>query len=156
QLAKDPRNVIAIRLKSEAVSYVNRGDSNVRSSGIQTVLQMLTGKALRDAREFEARAWALYMNKARSMTDADYDLVITDCNEAIRLDPRFDRAYMLRGGIWQRRNEYERAIADYSKVIELYPNDFTARRLRARVYMSKKDYDTAIAELNFVIRANAT
>jgi tetratricopeptide (TPR) repeat protein len=116
---------------------------------------MLTGKALHDPREFEARAWALYTSKARSMTDADYGLALADCNEAIRLDPRFDGAYMLRGGILRTRNEYERAIADYSRVIELYPNDFTARRSRAITYMMKKDYDSAIAELNFVIRADA-
>ena len=159
QLAKDPRNVVAIRLKSEAVSYVpsvNRADPNSRSSGIQTVLQMLNGKALRDAREFEARAWALYMSKARSMTEVDYKIVITDCSEAIRLDPRFDRAYLLRGNIWRMRKEYERAIADYSRVIELYPNDVNARRLRAGIYILKMDFDSAIADLNFATRSDAT
>src|SRR5262245_694980 len=156
QLTKDPRNAVAIRLKSEAVSYVKRGDSNSRSSGIQMVLQMLTGKALRDAREFEARAWSLYMSKARSMTEVDYKIVITDCSEAIRLDPRFDRAYLLRGNIWRMRKEYERAIADYSRVIELYPNDVNARRLRAGIYILKMDFDSAIADLNFATRSDAT
>lgn len=156
QLAKDPRNAVAIRLKTEAVSYVKPGDSNSRSSGIQTVLQMLTGKALRDAREFEARAWALYMNKARIMTDADYDLVIADCNEATRLDSRFDRAYVLRGSIWQMRKLYERAIADFSKAIELYPNIANTRRFRANLYRQKGDYDSAIADLTAVIGTDAT
>ncbi|HKQ72316.1 MAG TPA: tetratricopeptide repeat protein, partial [Blastocatellia bacterium] len=156
QLAKEPQNAIAIRLKSEVVTIVKK-DLNARNAGIQTVLKLLTGKSLRDSRELEARAWALLSaNKARGLNEADYDLVIEDCNQAIRLDPRFDLAYLLRGNVWRLRQQYERAIADYSRAIELYPNIGSPRRLRAGVYVQKKDYDSAIADFTVVIKLEAT
>ncbi|WP_169980592.1 tetratricopeptide repeat protein [Tautonia rosea] len=47
----------------------------------------------------------------------EYDIAISDYNEAIRLDPANEVSYNNRGNAWFHKAEYDRAIADYSEAI---------------------------------------
>lgn len=97
------------------------------------------------ARLFGARCSA-YLYK-------DQDRAIADCDDAIRLDPRFFAAFDSRGLAYLEKGDYDHAIADISEAIkfaeELGHSDWNVFQLigRARAYRAKGDYDHAIADL---------
>jgi tetratricopeptide (TPR) repeat protein len=51
----------------------------------------------------------------------EYDKVIADYNEAIRLDPKLVRAFVNRGSAWLIKGDNDKAIADYDEAIRLDP-----------------------------------
>ena len=77
---------------------------------------------------------------------------INDCNEAIRLDPKYSKAYNNRGLAYQRRGEYDKSIADYSESIRLDAKDAIAFRGRGFASESKGELDKAIADYTEAIR----
>ncbi|MEC4819042.1 MAG: tetratricopeptide repeat protein [Scytonema sp. PMC 1069.18] len=52
----------------------------------------------------------------------DYDRVIADFNQAIKLDPNFADAYIGRGYAYVYKKDYDRAIAEFNQAIKLDPN----------------------------------
>ena len=82
----------------------------------------------------------------------DYRKAITDLTEAIRIDPRYERAYALRGLAWLLEKEDDKAIADFTEVIRINPRDVDAYTVRADAWDHKKEYDKAIADYTEVIR----
>ena len=58
-------------------------------------------------------AAAAYSNKG------DNDRAIKDYSEAIRLDPKYVRAYGVRGDAYRGKSDFDRAARDYGKAIEL-------------------------------------
>jgi Flp pilus assembly protein TadD len=54
-----------------------------------------------------------------------YDNAISDCNEAIRLDPNYSSAYNNRGMAWYFLKEFDKAIEDFSNSARIAPNNWT-------------------------------
>jgi len=94
----------------------------------------------------------------------DYDRAIADYNNAIRIDPNYANAYLMRGysyhtraGI-KSRNKADRladvnnAIADLTQAIRLEPNNASAYRYRGYSYRLISDFDRAIADITQAIR----
>jgi tetratricopeptide (TPR) repeat protein len=77
---------------------------------------------------------------------------IADYDEAIRLDPKYARAFTNRGNVYDAKSEYDRAIADHSEAIRLDPKYAVAINNRGIVYIHKKDYERAAADFAEVIR----
>ena len=50
-----------------------------------------------------------------------YDRAIRDFDEAIRLDPKYARAYAERGYAWLAKGNYDQALKDYDQAIRLDP-----------------------------------
>ena len=44
---------------------------------------------------------------------------LADLDEALRLDPKYVPALIVRGYLWQWRNQLDKAVADLDKAIEL-------------------------------------
>ncbi len=82
----------------------------------------------------------------------EYDLALSDYNEAIRLDSHNETAYYNRGLVWEISCQYDKALADYNQAIKLNPNYPSAYRNRGRVEHLMKEYDRALADLNFAIQ----
>jgi len=55
-----------------------------------------------------------------------FDLAISDYNEAIKLSPSFTYAYRGRGEAYQGKGEYRRAVEDVDESIKLYPSYYNA------------------------------
>lgn len=81
---------------------------------------------------------------------------ISDCSEAIRLNPKFAVAYNNRGKAYAMRGEYERAIADCTAAIRLNPGLFQAYGNRGLVYTAKGEYDRAVADFSRAIALDPT
>lgn len=68
--------------------------------------------------EFSAR----YEKKLKVITDQtlQYQQAISDCNQAIQLDPKLADSYTFRGNAKGALNDYEGAIADFQKAETLF------------------------------------
>ncbi len=62
---------------------------------------------------------------------SDYDWAIEDYDEAIRIDPKYQLAYVGRGRAWKAKKEYDKAIWDYGKAIRIDPTFATGYRFLA-------------------------
>jgi tetratricopeptide (TPR) repeat protein len=69
--------------------------------------------------------------------------VLTDLNMAIKLNPRFDDAYVNKGYIYYKRGEYSKAIEMNKKASALNPDNAIAKRLQF-IYSEKKQYAEGI------------
>jgi len=121
----------------------------------------LSIRACGDIIRRDRAAWAYISRGAAYADKGDYDRMVADFNEAIRLsdeairlNPRNARAYADRGRGYASKGETDRAIADYSEAIRLKPNDASYYLWRAGGYTSKNDYERAIADCNEAIRLN--
>jgi uncharacterized protein (TIGR02145 family) len=103
---------------------------------------------------------AAYANEAveyhlkgiEAMKKKEYDKAISEFNEAIRLDPKFFKAYTMRGFAYYFKKDYDKAISDCSEAIRLDPKFETAYNIRGDAYYEKKEYDKAISDYTQVIR----
>ena len=83
----------------------------------------------------------------------EYDRAIVDYDKAIRLDPKYTRAYYSRGRAYRLKGEYDRAIADYDKDIRLDPENAKVYYYsRGYAYSEKGEYDRAIVDYDKAIR----
>ena len=81
----------------------------------------------------------------------DYDKVIADTTEAIRLAP--DQAlYNLRGSAYFDKGENDIAIADFNDALKLGPPSGLILHNRGNAYNAKHDYTKALADYNEAIR----
>jgi len=55
-----------------------------------------------------------------------YDQAISDFNQAIAINPRYDRAYNNRGIVYRLRGQYNESISDFNKAIATNPLDAEA------------------------------
>jgi tetratricopeptide (TPR) repeat protein len=82
----------------------------------------------------------------------DYNRVILDVTEALRLQPEKTAMYNLRGSAYYDKGEYDIAIADFSDAIRLGPPSSTVFHNRGNAYRSKRDYPRALADYSEAIR----
>lgn len=74
------------------------------------------------------------------------DNAILELDEAIRLNPRFAEAFLLRGHAWFNKKEFDKAFDDYSSAIRIDPRSAKAYNSRGIVHHRDREYDRAIAD----------
>jgi Flp pilus assembly protein TadD len=77
----------------------------------------------------------------------DSRAAIQDCQQAIRLNPRYANAYNNLGNIYNRTGDLPQALQNYNQAIALAPADSLAYNNRAAIYYAMKQYDQAWADL---------
>jgi lipoprotein NlpI len=78
----------------------------------------------------------------------DNDQAITDCNQAIGLDPKFAVAYRNRGNAYRYKGEVASAVADYNQAIELNPRSYQNYLARGLLSLGAGDLSKALADIN--------
>ncbi len=87
-------------------------------------------------------------------TKDELDEAIAKHTEAIRLNPKDDKAYYLRGYCYFARGEIDKAMPDFTKAIQLEPKNAAAYNSRGIVYVETGELDKAIADYTKAIRLN--
>lgn len=75
----------------------------------------------------------------KSYEKKEFDLAITNYNQAIKLNPKMGKAYNNRGIVYVATGKLDEAIADFTKAIELDPKNGKAFNNRAVAYYYKRD-----------------
>ncbi len=82
----------------------------------------------------------------------DNDGALADANRAIELDPKLEKAWVIRGTLRQRTDE-PGAIADFERAVALDPKDGLVWGTLATIYHDHKEYDRALAAATKAIEA---
>ena len=76
----------------------------------------------------------------------DFDTAITYYTEAIRLDPKYVRAYYVRAITFANKGDLDKSIEDFSVAIRLAPKLAVLYCGRGLRYQTKGEYGKAIAD----------
>src|SRR5262245_33508721 len=82
----------------------------------------------------------------------DLERAARDLSEAIRVDPLYAEAYIVRGQTMFKLGDADRAIADLNEGVRLDPNNASAIRARGMTQLYKGDEDAALADLSKAIQ----
>ena len=76
----------------------------------------------------------------------DLEKALADVDAAIRLDPKFARAWMSRGECRKEQKRYPEAISDLTRALELDPQLLSALSVRGYARIAAGDHEGAIAD----------
>jgi tetratricopeptide (TPR) repeat protein len=108
------------------------------------------GKTLAEA--FKNRCWA-HLTLSYKINQGT-DEALSDCNQAIRLNPDHIEAISLRGSVYFKRKDYDLAIKDYSLAIKLDPKNAGAFNQRGILYLEQQKYDLAARDFSESAKVN--
>jgi hypothetical protein len=82
----------------------------------------------------------------------EYDIAISDFNDALRAGPPDGIIFHNRGNAWRGKGDYAKAIADYDAAIKSDPKSAFSWQNRGACKQALGDLDGALADINEVIR----
>jgi tetratricopeptide (TPR) repeat protein len=99
-------------------------------------------------------------SKAHTLTESgrqlaksgDLERAARDLSDAIRADPLYAEAYVIRGQTMFKLGDAERAIADLNEAVKLDPSNALALRSRGMAQLYKGDEEAALADLSKAIQ----
>ena len=86
--------------------------------------------------------------------EEEYDIALTDLNNAIRLQPEGAVYYCNRAKLYTHRNKDHKAIPDFNEAIRLDPQYAEAFVMRGSSFRRLKDYPRAISDYSEAIRVD--
>jgi tetratricopeptide (TPR) repeat protein len=86
----------------------------------------------------------------------EYDIAISDFNDALRIGPPSGIIFHNRGNAWRATGEYAKAIADYDQSIKAGPPSAFSWQNRGISKRALGDLDGALADINEAIRLDPT
>jgi tetratricopeptide (TPR) repeat protein len=90
-------------------------------------------------RQDESRDTKFYNNRGIAFGEkGQYDQAISDFNQAIEMNPRYDRAYNNRGIVYRLKGQYNWAISDFNKAMAINPLDAEAYNNLAWLFATAK------------------
>jgi lipoprotein NlpI len=82
----------------------------------------------------------------------DPEHALSDCNEAIKVDPNYAAAYINRGNAYLNKSDFDHAFTDFNEAIRLDPKNAWAYAERGNLYTTKGDFDHALADFTDSIK----
>jgi len=77
---------------------------------------------------------------------------LAQANLALQLNPKYERAYNVRGGSYFGLARYDRAVADYNRALEIDPRYAGAYYNRGCVYLKTRKYERAIVDFDRALK----
>jgi Tfp pilus assembly protein PilF len=102
----------------------------------------------------KARAISHYTTGCSYFKKGQYEQAISYFSKAIELDPKYYKAYVMRGSTWCIKHDYDRGLNDFNKALEINPQYAEAYSGRAVVWINKGDYDHSIADCTKALEIN--
>lgn len=93
-----------------------------------------------------------HRGEARNFLKSDPDTALADLDEALRLNPRHERAWSMRAANYELRGDWEHALADYNQALALNSENTVALDNRGVVWEQKGDLDKALADFSAAIQ----
>ncbi len=164
-----PQNISEFNLPSELVNqpillghflagynYYRREDYLAALSCFEAVLNRPATDAIElKYIQFFAGNSYLFLFKGQEKKASHIDKAITNYSKAIKIDPKYDKAFGNRGLAYHRQGNYEEAISDYSKVLEINPKDAKAYYNRGLAYIHQSHYEEAVADFSKIIEIDS-
>jgi tetratricopeptide (TPR) repeat protein len=179
ELSKNPDNVIALRMRSNAYYAKNKNSDEAGKADAEAVLRLIKNPksaeeyesichsyrrlekteegitACTKAIELNANFYSAFRNRGNLyLNKENYDQAIKDFNKAIQIHPDYSITYSNRGVVYNNKKDYDQAIQDYTKAIQLNPNDAATYYNRGNAYYNKQNYDQAIQDYTKAIQLN--
>lgn len=82
------------------------------------------------------------------MQQKKYQMAVEQFNNAIAKNPKFTKAYSMRGSCYFILKDYKAAIADMDKALEFTPQDVTSLFTRGQAYLFLGDSKKALVDFN--------
>jgi Tfp pilus assembly protein PilF len=144
QVAQAPTAGIEASDREDCADDTENSDQKIASCS--RVIADNTANAAKRAQAYRSRGAAYY-------DKSDYDRVIADFSEAMKLDPNivppsFAHAYNRRGLAYVEKKDYDLAIADYGEAIKLDSSSAEVYNNRGTAYNIKEEYDRAIPDFD--------
>ncbi len=131
----------------QAKSLLQAGTTALQTGDYDLAVRQLT-----EALE-QAPSSAAYSNRCLARIYlADYPGAVTDCTQALQLNPKQPESYLNRGLAYHRLGQPAEAIADYSQLLQLKPHDFRAYYNRGLAQVEQQAYHAAIVDYGEAIR----
>jgi len=124
-IAVDPDNIDAYAYRAEARAH--QGDYLATKTDFEQAVR----RSPKCARAYFAMGLACYVGGDKT------NEAIAELTEAVRLDPNYTDAYILRGRAYLSNKDYDRAIADATEAIRLGPESAAAYETRAVAFDKK-------------------
>jgi tetratricopeptide (TPR) repeat protein len=88
-----------------------------------------------------------YLKRAAAyLAKGNFELAITELDEATRLNPDAALAYRMRGKAYKATGNNDQAVADFSRAIQLNPYEAVDYKNRGTAYQGKQDLDHALVD----------
>jgi Flp pilus assembly protein TadD/uncharacterized protein (DUF302 family) len=135
------------------VARATAGDGETCVNASDGVAIAACTRAIRSGRYNGHGLAVLYANRcAAHFNKGETDLALSDCNQAIQLDPKNAMAFHNRAAGYSAKGDYDRAIGDLDQVIQLDPKNAEAFNNRGFGYAAKGDYDRAVGDYDQAIQ----
>jgi tetratricopeptide (TPR) repeat protein len=82
----------------------------------------------------------------------EYGKAVEHYDEAIKLDPKYGDAFLMRGFAWFQQGEMDKAFRDYNEALKLNPKNKRAFFWRGIAWFQKGDYDKAVKDYDDAIK----
>jgi len=84
----------------------------------------------------------------------EYDLAIQSYSEAIRINPKYGKAYEFRGGCYLTQKKYKEAVDDYKAAINIDPANSSLHYYLGMAHYQLRKFELAIENFNQSIKLN--
>jgi len=106
---------------------------------LPTILFFSFSCASTPPKQNESKDAKFYNNRGAAYGEkGHYDQAISDFDQAIEINPRYNKAYNNRGIVYRLKGQYDRAVSDFNKAIEINPLDAEAYNNLAWLFATAK------------------
>jgi tetratricopeptide (TPR) repeat protein len=107
------------------------------------------------ANSHPATATGFFERAQARWRNGDMAAVLSDYDQAVRLNPKYFEAYRDRGVLYRERGQFDQAIFDFTAAARLNDQDYNIFEQRGAIYLVAGRFENALADFREAARLNA-